>query len=225
MLTIARYQRSANQNHNEISPPQVKKAIIKIPTHKKSYSELKKKGTVLWCWWMLRLGLDSQLSILFPCEVGKVFLSLSGSQWAHLQSGGYRSDHLLTACMLSHFSYIGLFVTQWTVAHQAPLSIGFPRQEYWSGLPFPSAGDPPDPGTELLPSALAGGFFITEPPGKPRLLLSVAYFWLSCQAQLQERRPRAPGKWGEIRSVQCSRFSHLSSGTVLGLNCQESPVG
>ena len=63
---------------------EVQKAIIKIPTHKKSYSELKKKGTVLWCWWMLRLGLDSQLSILFPCEVGKVFLSLSGSQWAHL---------------------------------------------------------------------------------------------------------------------------------------------
>ena len=43
--------------------------------------------------------------------------------------------------MLSHFSHIRLFVAPWTVAHQAPLSMGFPRQEYWSGLPFPSPGD------------------------------------------------------------------------------------
>ena len=42
------------------------------------------------------------------------------------------------------------FVTPWTIAHQAPLSMEFPRQEYWSGLPFPSPGDLPDPGTELL---------------------------------------------------------------------------
>ena len=61
-------------------------------------------------------------------------------------------------------------VTLWTVACQAPLSIGFPRQEYWSGLPFPSLGDLPDPGTEhvsLESSALAGSFFTIEPPEKP----------------------------------------------------------
>ena len=57
--------------------------------------------------------------------------------------------------------------TSWTVAHQAPLSRGHPRQEYWSGLPFSSPGDPPDPRIEPLSPALAGGFFITEPPGKP----------------------------------------------------------
>ena len=45
-------------------------------------------------------------------------------------------------------SYVQLFVTPWTVAHQAPLPIGFIRQEYWSGLPFPSPGDLPDPGIE-----------------------------------------------------------------------------
>ena len=45
-------------------------------------------------------------------------------------------------------SPVRLFVTPWTVAHQAPLSVGFPRQEYWSGLPFPSPGDLPHPGTE-----------------------------------------------------------------------------
>ena len=51
--------------------------------------------------------------------------------------------------------------------HQAPLSMGFPRQEYWSELPFLSQGDLSDPGIELKPPALAGGFFITDPPGKP----------------------------------------------------------
>ena len=53
------------------------------------------------------------------------------------------------------------FVTPWTVAHQAPLSMEFSRQEYWSGLPCPPSGDLPDPGIELMSPALAGGFFIT----------------------------------------------------------------
>ena len=61
------------------------------------------------------------------------------------------------------------FVTPWTVAHQAPLSMRFPRQEYWSELPFPSPGDLPDAGIELRSPALAGGFFTIEPPGKPNI--------------------------------------------------------
>ena len=64
---------------------------------------------------------------------------------------------------------VRLFATLWTVAHQAPLSIGFSRPEYWSGLPFPSPGDLPDPGIEPtcpVSRALAGGFFTTVPPGK-----------------------------------------------------------
>ena len=52
-------------------------------------------------------------------------------------------------------------------AHQAPLFMGFPRQEYWSGLPFPSPGDLPDPGIEPTSPNLAGVFFTTEPLGKP----------------------------------------------------------
>ena len=59
------------------------------------------------------------------------------------------------------------FVTPWTVAHQASLSMGFPRQEFWSGLPFPSPGDLPDLGIKPASPALAGGFFTTEPSGKP----------------------------------------------------------
>ena len=55
-----------------------------------------------------------------------------------------------------------------TVAHQAPLSMGFPRQEYWSGFPFPPPGDLPNTGMEPTPTALAGEFFITEAPWKEK---------------------------------------------------------
>ena len=72
-----------------------------------------------------------------------------------------------------------LFVTSWTVAHQVLLFMGFSRQEYWSGLPFPSSGDLPSPGTEPMCAALAGGFFTTEPPGKA-LSCKVPYYKCFC---------------------------------------------
>ena len=64
-------------------------------------------------------------------------------------------------------SRVQLFATLWTIAHQAPPSMGFSRQECWSGLPFPSPGDLPNPRIEPASPALAGGFFVTEPPGTP----------------------------------------------------------
>ena len=70
------------------------------------------------------------------------------------------------ACGLSVFSRVRLFATLWTVAHQAPLSMAFSRQEYWSGLPCPPPpGDHPHPRIEpasLTSPALAGGFFTTS---------------------------------------------------------------
>ena len=69
--------------------------------------------------------------------------------------------------VVQSLSHAQFFATPWTVAGQAPLSMGFPRQEYWSGLPFPSPGDLSDPGIEPVSPALAGGFFTAEPPGKP----------------------------------------------------------
>ena len=57
-------------------------------------------------------------------------------------------------------------VILWTVAYQAPPSMGFSRQEYWSGLPFPSPGDLPDPGIEPRSPALQADALISEPPGK-----------------------------------------------------------
>ena len=65
--------------------------------------------------------------------------------------------------MLSHFQ---LFETPWTVAYQAPLSLGFPRQEYWSGLPFPPTGDLPDSGIEPGSPALQADSLPSEPSGK-----------------------------------------------------------
>ena len=100
--------------------------------------------------------------------------------------------HYLGLCILKIVSFrkyvkVCVLVAQWCptlwdpmdcVARQAPLSMGFPRQKYWNGLPFPSPGDLPDPGIELVSPALAGGFFTTEPPGKPTVLLYSAFFHL-----------------------------------------------
>ena len=75
----------------------------------------------------------------------------------------------LFVCVLvvqSDTKSVWLFVTAWTVAHHAPWSMGFPRQEYWSGLPFPSPGNLPNPGIKAMSPALVAGFFTTEPPGK-----------------------------------------------------------
>ena len=72
---------------------------------------------------------------------------------------------------VAHGSYVSrapLFLRPlWTIACQAPLSMGFLRQEYWNSLPFPSPGDRPNPGIEPVSLALAGGFFTSAPPGKP----------------------------------------------------------
>ena len=79
------------------------------------------------------------------------------------------------AYVLSHFSCVRLFATSRTVAHQAPLSMGFSRQEYWSGLPISTPGDLPDQGielTSLLSPALIVGFFTILPLGSPSLSIS-----------------------------------------------------
>ena len=89
-------------------------------------------------------------------------------------------DLTCRTCMLSHFSCVQFFVTPWTVAHQAPLSMGFSRQKKWSGLPYLLPGDFPNPGVKpmsLTSPALAGGFFTTsttwEVPSKKKKQLDV----------------------------------------------------
>ena len=81
------------------------------------------------------------------------------------QQLGWSSKHDVHVCMLSHFSHVWLFVTLWTVACQAPLSMEFPRQEDWSGLPCAPPGDLRDPEIEpesLISPGLAGDFFTTS---------------------------------------------------------------
>ena len=72
-------------------------------------------------------------------------------------------------CMLSHFSHVWLFAALRTVAPQAPLSMGFSRQEYWSGLPCPPSGDLPNPGIEPRSPTLQADSLPSEPPGKARI--------------------------------------------------------
>ena len=69
--------------------------------------------------------------------------------------------------MLSHSVVSNSLPPHGFVAHQAPLSMGFSRQGYWSGLPFPPPGDLPDPWIELMSPALVGAVFTIEPPGVP----------------------------------------------------------
>ena len=84
--------------------------------------------------------------------------------------------------MTVHY-YVKVLVTQscltlcdpWTVAHQASLSMGYSRKEHWSGLPFPSPGDHPNPGIEPRSPALQVDSLPSEPPGKPTLLYSGLY--------------------------------------------------
>ena len=71
--------------------------------------------------------------------------------------------------MLSHLSHVQLFETLWTTAHEAPLSMEFSRREYWSGLPFPSPGDLPDPEIEPRSPALQADFLPSEPPRKVKV--------------------------------------------------------
>ena len=74
---------------------------------------------------------------------------------------------VLLLLLLSLFSRVRLFATPWTTAYQAPLSMGFSRQEYWNGVPCPPPGDLPDPGIDSESPALGGGFLTTVPSEKP----------------------------------------------------------
>ena len=90
---------------------------------------------------------------------GKDFMK----RWVYL----IRSISGLVNRIVKSLSRVRIFVTLWTVAYQASPSMGFSRQEYWSGLPFPSPGDFPDPGIEPRSPALEADALTSEPPGKP----------------------------------------------------------
>ena len=114
--------------------------------------------------------------------------------------------------MLQLPSCVQLFVTPWTVAHQVPLSMGFSRQKYWSGLPSPPPGYFPDPGVESKSPASptsVGGFFTTVPPGKPHNASATAKSLQSCLTlcdPIDSSPPSFPLPWdspGKNTGVGC----------------------
>ena len=122
----------------------------------------------VWCDYFL-----SDLSL--PESLSTVHLSLRGIfrkiRWRILKA---KWTSYFTCWLLSH---VRLFVTLWTIAHQAPLSMEFSQHEYWSGLPFSSLGDLPNPGIETRSSALQADSSPSEPPKKPHYLV------ISCNRQ------------------------------------------
>ena len=110
----------------------------------------------------------------------------------------------------SSYSVVCDFATPWAVARQAPLSTGFSRQEYWSGLPFPPPGELPHPEMELestVTSALAGRFFTTEPPGKPMKPLKEDHLkvcWVMFSLSLKSQKGFA-SRSGNVRSSEGDR--------------------
>ena len=123
------------------------------------------------------------------------------------------NSHMETACMLSHFSCVWLFPTPWTVACQAPLSMGFSRQEYWSGLPCPLPGDLPDLGIEARSSALQVDSLPSEPPGKPEQ----ACFYRLKLHQLCSLKRHCSGKLPAVLRTSASNapFLPMSFGWVV----------
>ena len=131
------------------------------------------------------------------------------------RKGVVETGQFVAVQLLGH---VQLFATPWTVAHQAPLSMGFFRQEYWSGFPFPSPGDLPDPGVESTSPVSAGGFFTTVPPGKSSIYIQFSSVAQSCptlcnamnhssQASLSITNSQSSLKLRSIESVMPS--SHL----------------
>ena len=126
--------------------------------------------------------IPSLLSFLLLLHPSPIFFPPVPSSWlpSSLSHPAPHSYHALSSSPVSIiscavFSRVWLFATPWAVAHQAPLSMEFSRQEYWSGLPFPTSRDLSNPGIEsksLASPALAGRFFTTEPPGKLHIILT-----------------------------------------------------
>ena len=83
-------------------------------------------------------------------------------------------------CVRSDAQSCQLFATQWTVAHQAPLSMGFSRQEGWSGVPCPPPGDLPHPGiAPASPALQADSYLPLAPPGKPQMMINMPHIKFS----------------------------------------------
>ena len=117
----------------------------------------------------LRYSYLHKLQVLLKDKLSQKHLKYTIELWQLRSSAGpVLKDHpVIIVVVVQSLNRAQHFANPWTIACQAPLSMGFPRKEYWSGLPFPSRGDLPNPEIKPVSPALAGGFFTTESPGKP----------------------------------------------------------
>ena len=114
--------------------------------------------------WMRRSAKASKKK--WPVNRKEVMTGWGSGSWEKKVYPGRENN----ACMLNHFSRVRFFGTWWTVACQAPLSMGFFRQEFWSELPFPPPGDLPDPGIKPNTSCIGRQFFTTVAPEAKNIL-------------------------------------------------------
>ena len=120
-------------------------------------------------------------------------------------------------------SRVRLFAIPWTVAHQAPLSMGFSRPEYWSGLPFPSPEDLPNPGIEPRFPTLQADALTSEPPGKPRNRLPTPVFLGFPDGLAGKKSACNVGNLGSIAGL--GRVPGGGHGNPLQYSCLENPHG
>ena len=135
---------------------------------------------------MLSLWVPPKIDIFIPSLISP---TLSSFHFSH-SALGYdifcKYCFISLLCMLSHFSCVQLFATLWTIVCQTPLSMGFPRQEYWSGLSFPSPGDLLKPGIEPTSPSWQVDSLPLSPKGSPKVGFSLApnilcmYFFIIC---------------------------------------------
>jgi len=129
----------------------------------------------------------------------------------------------LTLGEVKSLNRVWLFVTPWTVAHQAPLSMGFSRQEYWNWLPFPSPGGLPNPGIKPRSPTLQAEALTSEPPGKPCTYVLVSRFSLKNRNIWPQRTPFCM-ELGRICPLRVDDVLCSSLSQVLSLHCCPSPA-
>ena len=144
---------------------------------------------IRWTWYVIKVFPRSLVTkycklLLKAIDIYSLVVLVARSLNSRCWQGGFLLEVLMVNLFhvsplhsgeVKSLSRVWLFATSWTVAHQDPWSMGFSRHEYWSGLPFPSPGDLPDPGIETGSPALQADYLPSEPPGKPSniyLLLS-----------------------------------------------------
>ena len=138
----------------------------------------------------------------------------------------------IRAMKVKSLSRVRLSATPWTIAHQAPLSMGFARQEYWSGLPFPSPGDRPNPGIDPRSPALRADALTSEPPGKHYTVFVLYFlfpdshqnflhhFFLCFFVSLSLIYYFS----SEFTKLKCLHYHHFKSSSYLLFNCYKGHV-